>query len=256
MVVIKSAASLSDTRPATISPAEKRARAVGIWSGVTVGGALIGLLTAGGLVEMFSWRSVFVFNVALTAITLAATVLIPRQIRSGGAHVDVGVGLLVLTGATADSSYLSIGVGVFLLGSGIAFAATPATEAIMAALPPEQHGVASALNDVTRELGGVLGIALLGSVFGGAYRDRVAAAVAQLPPDLARSAQDSAAAGVAIGSAPGAPPQLLSGVLVGFHHGMSTAFGVGIGVVLAGAVLAVVTGRRMTITPPMTAVDA
>ncbi|WP_157172495.1 MFS transporter [Nocardia pneumoniae] len=62
-----------------VFPPEERGRAVGIWSGVTVGGALIGLLTAGGLLEAFSWRSVFAFNVGLTAITLAATLIVPGK---------------------------------------------------------------------------------------------------------------------------------------------------------------------------------
>ncbi|WP_406274450.1 MFS transporter [Nocardia sp. NBC_00881] len=85
-----------------VFPPEERARAVGVWSGVTVGGALIGLLTAGGLLEAFSWRSVFVFNVALTAITVAASVIIPGRDRDGGEQVDVGGGLLsVLAVASA-----------------------------------------------------------------------------------------------------------------------------------------------------------
>ncbi|MFC4376346.1 MFS transporter [Nocardia halotolerans] len=366
-----------------VFPPDERGRAVGVWSGVAVGGALIGLLTAGGLLEWFSWRSIFAFNVALTVVTLVATVLVPRQSKSGRERVDVGGGLLsvlavaalvfgmiegpergwssvpvvsafvlavigtagfigwelrhprplldprlfrqpglasgsivitaeslamfgffivglqylqivkgyspleaalsmlplalaamvfsplvpvlhrkwgywpvvilgmsfiatglaIMSVAGAESSYLPIGFGVFLLGSGIAFAATPATEALMAALPPEKHGVASALNDVTRELGAVLGIAVLGTVFSSVYRDSVADSAAQLPSDIAHRVEASVAEGVAIGSAPGAPPGLLDSVYDSFRTGMSAALISGIVVVALGTVAAWVSGR-------------
>ncbi|WP_033327517.1 hypothetical protein [Streptomyces yerevanensis] len=52
---------------------------------------------------------------------------------------------------------------------------------IVAALPPGKQGVASALNDLTREIGGVLGIAVLGSVFNARYRSDTGDAVSALP---------------------------------------------------------------------------
>ena len=60
---------------------------------------------------------------------------------------------------------------------------TPATTAITEALPPAQQGVASSMNDLARELGGALGIAVIGSVLASAYRANlhltdVAAAIA------------------------------------------------------------------------------
>ena len=65
-------------------------------------------------------------------------------------------------------------------------AMTPATDAIMGAVPPEKFGVGSAVNDTTRELGGALGIAILGSLWQGAYAGRVADATALLPPGASR----------------------------------------------------------------------
>ncbi|WP_406274447.1 MFS transporter [Nocardia sp. NBC_00881] len=203
--------------------------------------------------QVIKGYSPFVAALALMPLALAAMVFSPivpalhtklgyRPVVTAG-MIMIAAGLIVMTTLTADSSYSPIAIGVFALGSGIAFAATPATEAIMAALPAEKQGVASALNDVTRELGGVLGIALLGSVFASTYRDHTTASAAQLPSEAARAVEDSVTAGVAIGSAPGAPPQLLPNVLDSFHTAMATALIAGVAVVIAGAFLALVTGR-------------
>ncbi|WP_181788805.1 MFS transporter, partial [Streptomyces phytophilus] len=95
----------------------------------------------------------------------------------------IAAGLLILAAVVGGSGIGGSGIGgsgiggflvaTAVLGAGVAFAATPATEAIVAALPPAKQGVASALNDLTRELGGVLGIAVLGSVFNSTYRAEV-----------------------------------------------------------------------------------
>ena len=74
------------------------------------------------------------------------------------------------TFTSIDGGYLSVLPGLLVLAVGLALPMTPSTTAITQALPHEKQGVASALNDTVRELGGALGIALLGSVLNGAYR--------------------------------------------------------------------------------------
>jgi MFS family permease len=64
----------------------------------------------------------------------------------------------------ADASYAHLLGALVLLGLGMALAGPPATAAIVASLPPDKQGVASAVNDAAREVGGALGIAVLGSV--------------------------------------------------------------------------------------------
>jgi hypothetical protein len=81
----------------------------------------------------------------------------------------------------------------------MALAGAPATTAIVASLPREKQGVASAINDVSRELGGALGIAILGSVLNSAYRSSLADQTSALPPELADQARGSLAAAQAIG---------------------------------------------------------
>ncbi len=76
----------------------------------------------------------------------------------------MAIGLVVISTMDAGSSYWHLLAGGLVLGLGMALAATPATTAIVSSLPESEQGVASAVNDTAREVGGALGIAVLGSV--------------------------------------------------------------------------------------------
>lgn len=286
-------------------PPEHRDRAVGAWAGVAGGSALLGLLVSGGLLEVFSWSSVFGLNVVLAVLALAGTLRFVPVVASaerpaldpaGAALSAVGLGALVwafiegpqrgwsdglvaggfvaavvlllgfvawelrrrepmldprlfaLRGFSAGSAsifvqffaafgmifvllqYLQLVLGYsplqagaalapialvmiavaprvprlvervgvrpvgptglalmaagfvvastmdtgssywhllaagLLFGLGMALATAPATSAIVASLPAAKQGVASAVNDTAREVGGALGIAVLGSI--------------------------------------------------------------------------------------------
>jgi EmrB/QacA subfamily drug resistance transporter len=331
--------------PATLStitstfPEEQRARAVGTWAGVAGASAILGLLTSGLVLEVWSWRAVFAVNVALAALALVGTARFvpesadpdaPRIDRTGALVAVVGLGVLVYSiieaptqgwrsGATlgglvaglavlaafvawerrtrhplldpllfrragfsagsltitvqffaffgflflllqylqlvlgdspleaavsllpmalglmpaarvlgprlavrlgtprasaiglvvaagslawlsrlgADSSYWPLLTGLVPLGLGMGLAMTPATAAITDALPPEQQGVGSAMNDLSRELGGALGIAVLGSVLQSTYRAHLD--TGGLPGPLADRARESVALAARIG---------------------------------------------------------
>ena len=101
----------------------------------------------------------------------------------------MATGLVILSTLDGGSSYWHFLVGVIPFGAGMALAGAPATTAIVASLPREKQGVASAINDVSRELGGALGIAILGSVLNSAYRSSVADQTSTLPPALADQAR-------------------------------------------------------------------
>ncbi|MDM4719684.1 hypothetical protein QTQ03_08865 [Micromonospora sp. WMMA1363] len=76
-----------------------------------------------------------------------------------------GVGLALMASlVSVEGGYLSVLPGIVAMGPGMCLAMTPSTEAITSSLPSSRQGVASALNDVTREFGTALGVALLGSV--------------------------------------------------------------------------------------------
>jgi DHA2 family multidrug resistance protein-like MFS transporter len=95
-----------------------------------------------------------------------------------------------------DTPYVVIAGGLVVLSSGMAITLAPATGSIMSAVPLNKAGVGSAVNDTTRELGGALGIALLGSIATSAYRDGLD--VSGVPPEAAAAASESVGAAVAI----------------------------------------------------------
>jgi hypothetical protein len=131
-----------------------------------------------------------------------ASVLGPRLVERVGTTVVVTVGLAVFaTGlgwaSTVDAAtaYSVIAMQMLLLGGGLGLTTAPATEAIMGSLSADKAGVGSAVNDTTRELGGTLGVAIVGSVFASVYSGQLgsAPALAGLPADLRSAMQRSMA---------------------------------------------------------------
>lgn len=117
--------------------------------------------------------------------------------RFGAARV-VPVGLvLIATGfallSTLDqgTSYWVILPGLVLLGVGMGLSAPSGTQSIVDGLPAAKQGVGSAVNDVTREVGGALGIAVLGSLLNDQYRSAVAGAAGALPAALGDRVEQS-----------------------------------------------------------------
>ena len=96
--------------------------------------------------------------------------------RRLGTKFSVTLGLATVAGALmmiatfdTDTTGLQIALALGALGLGMGFAMSPATEAIMGALPRAKAGIGSAMNDVVREVGGMLGIAVLGSILSSGY---------------------------------------------------------------------------------------
>jgi EmrB/QacA subfamily drug resistance transporter len=85
----------------------------------------------------------------------------------------MAIGLAVLAQMSGSTEYWAIVCGLVPLGAGMGLAMTPATSAITEALPAAQQGVGSALNDLSRELGGAFGIAVIGSVLTATYRSHL-----------------------------------------------------------------------------------
>lgn len=114
-----------------------------------------------------------------------------------------GVGLALMAGlVSVDGGYLAVLPGMLAMGLGMGLSMTPSTEAITGSLPRERQGVASALNDVTRELGTALGVALLGAVLSAGYRTAIDDRLDGVPTDVADTAREGVANAVA--ASPGA----------------------------------------------------
>ncbi|MCR5978430.1 MFS transporter [Gordonia jinghuaiqii] len=120
----------------------------------------------------------------------------PRLALHMGSKVVVAAGLLSLSAgfvwaATMDAGtgYAQIVGSMIFLGVGMGLTSAPATEAIMGVVSPEKAGMGSAVNDATRELGGTLGVAVIGSVALSVYRDHLDAA--EVPEPFAEPARES-----------------------------------------------------------------
>jgi MFS family permease len=87
----------------------------------------------------------------------------PRATTATGIALG-GAGLALMAVLVSAGGYLAILPGMIAMGVGTGLSMPPATEAITGALPRERQGVASALNDVTREFGTALGVAFLGAL--------------------------------------------------------------------------------------------
>src|SRR3954447_10929784 len=86
-----------------------------------------------------------------------------------------GAAFLWISTSSVTTSYVhAIVPQMVLMGLGMGLISTPATESILLVLPPARAGVGSAVNDATRELGGTLGVAVVGSVFSSVYAAHLA----------------------------------------------------------------------------------
>jgi EmrB/QacA subfamily drug resistance transporter len=110
----------------------------------------------------------------------------------------VAAGLAIIAQAGTDTPYALMAAGLAVLGAGMGAAMTPATSAITEALPPAQQGVGSALNDLSREVGGATGIAVIGSILTSAYTSQVN--LSGLPGKIAGEVKRSYAAASRLGT--------------------------------------------------------
>lgn len=132
-----------------------------------------------------------------------ARVLGPGRVAAlGSAIMASGFALVLL--ADRDASYWGLIVwSMSLMAMGLAFVQGPATNIIMNSLSPQQTGAGSAVNDVTRELGGTLGVAVLGSVLSSVYTTQLGDRLdgSGLPVEAVEASKASVMAGVQVANA-------------------------------------------------------
>jgi MFS family permease len=102
------------------------------------------------------------------------------------------IGLVLFTGLTVDTAYIDIAWRFVILAMGMALVMAPATDSVMGSLPLAKAGVGSAVNDTTRQVGGALGVAIIGSLLSSIYATRVGDAIpAGAPAQVRAAATDS-----------------------------------------------------------------
>jgi len=159
-----------------------------------------------------------------------------RVVSATGLFIAAGGFALFLTVRPGSSFWLFLATSL-VLGLGIALAMTPATNAIVASLPPEKQGVASAINDLGRELGSAFGVAIIGSAFNTGYRSSIDQHLAGLPTQVADLAHQAPATSYAVAAKLGRAGELLvSHTNDAFIAGLHAALAISAAAMLLGAV--------------------
>ncbi|MCX6461314.1 MAG: MFS transporter [Actinobacteria bacterium] len=126
----------------------------------------------------------------------AISMRVPQKYLGAGGMVSLGIGLLMMSRLGVEFNVWWFWAALAFFGFGVAFSATPATAAITSALPREKQGVASAVNDTSREFGSAVGIAVLGAALTSIYKSAVVDNVSGLglPPQALEGLQRGVAA--------------------------------------------------------------
>jgi EmrB/QacA subfamily drug resistance transporter len=164
--------------------------------------------------------------------------------------LNMAIGLAIASRMDQHSSYWGhIIIGMVFMANGLSLVTSPSTDAIMGTLNRDKAGVGSAINDVGREVGGTLGVAIVGSVFVSLYTPKLASTFAgipnfvqNLPAGVYEIAQKSVGAAYQVaGRSPAAiQDQVQEAVSNSFIHGFRTACVVASAVALVGSVIALV----------------
>jgi EmrB/QacA subfamily drug resistance transporter len=182
-----------------------------------------------------------VATLPFAVITAVFSPLAMMVMKRFGTKLVIAAGLLLMSSGFLVAAAMStnapywgpVVTSMSLMAAGLSFTAGPATDAIMGALPRDKAGAGSAVNDTTRELGGTLGVAIVGSVLNSAYGAHVLGALTALgaPAAVGRLAGQSVVAGVTAAAQFPAPVRaaaeaaVRSAFMAGLHRGSLVAAG-------------------------------
>lgn len=128
-----------------------------------------------------------------------------------------GLGLLYMSFVyDIDTPYATVMIGQIILAAGLGIAISPATNSVMASIPVEKAGIGSAMNDTTRQLGGALGVAVLGTILNSVYLRGVEPLLEEVRTTVA--------------NVPTVSEELLAQILGGIERGIQGAIGAANGI--------------------------
>ena len=189
--------------------------------------------------------------IPLAGLLLVAGPASTLLVRRLGTKVVVSTGLAVIAGGlawlatvSASTSFVGGVLGPFgILGLGFGLTMAPATESIMGSLPRAQAGAGSAMNSTLLQVGGALGVAVIGSVLSAGYRSSVDAVMAghAVPGWVAQIIRSSVGGALEVAHrAGGSMGQALANAADrGFMHGMHMAMGVACGFTILGILVVI-----------------
>jgi EmrB/QacA subfamily drug resistance transporter len=186
------------------------------------------------------------FALAMAAMSPLSPVLATRfgtRLVIPAGMALMGLGLLDLSTAGVHTSYPPIALAVAIMGAGMGMVMAPASTIIMTTVPAHQAGAGSAINDTIREVGGALGIAIVGSLAAAVYRSRLTHLLAarHAPGLVVHTATSSVAAANVVGQQVGGTSgsELVSAAHIAFVNAMAIGVRVAAAAALVSAVAAV-----------------
>jgi len=196
---------------------------------------------------------------AIAVIAPLSTVLV----RSAGTKLTVAAGLLVIAGglwqistASAATAYAGILPGLILLGVGAGLAIPSATESVMGSLPSGHTGVGSATNGTFLQVGGALGVAVIGSLLNTRYQHTMTSALApyHIPHAIMQAILGSVGGALAVASRVGGFLGAELGHLArsAFVSGMDLGLATGACVAVAGCLIALIALPSRATSPDVT----
>jgi hypothetical protein len=196
-------------------------------------------------------RVMFLSGAILVTATVAGRLSsrVPVRLLIGPGLIMVGVGLLLMRGLNASSSWTHLIPGMIVSGLGIGLVNPPLASTAVGVVPPQQAGMASGINSTFRQVGIATGIALLGTLFSNHVRDQVLAGVAAVPglshrgPQIATAVQSGEIAHV-ISKLPGHARQVIAVITrTAFTTGLNRILLVAAMIALVSAVVSLATIR-------------
>lgn len=182
----------------------------------------------------------------LMLIMMFASPFVPNIVKKFGARNTVVTGLTMVSVAffamaqwPIQPSYLHVIATMAVMMSGMALTMTPATNMLMSAVPRNRAGMGSAMNNTARELGGSLGIAVLGAVLSSVYSHQITSAISGLPAKAQDIASSSLAGALSVADTLGASGKSLAeAASTAWMHGLSQSMLIAAIIVAVAAVAA------------------
>jgi EmrB/QacA subfamily drug resistance transporter len=238
----------------------------------------VGLVTFGLFGSLFVLTQFLQFQLGYTALqagvrvipaAAAIAVIAPMSapiVRFAGSKLTLAGGLLVvagglwqISGATLASTYVSVLPGTIMLGLGAGLAIPCATASVMGSLPRQHTGVGSATNGTFLQVGGALGVAVIGSMLSTRYQGTMTAALSghQVPAAALHTILGSVGGALAVASHVGgvAGAGLASAARLAFMSGMDLGMRTGAAIAAAGGLIALVALPSRPPAPPPARAD-
>ena len=154
-------------------------------------------------IRLFPMSLVIMVFAAMSA-RVSARLGIKRTVGMGFLVAAVGMGVLSQV-SSVGASYATMMLGLGIMAAGMGVAMSPATDSIMSSVPVNKAGIGSAMNDTTRQIGGALGVAVLGTIMNNVYLSDVTSLEQQIPPEAYAAVSSSVQGAHAIAARVGAP---------------------------------------------------